>query len=135
MNIENDKYVKHFIEENKKLLNYEDESVAKGLGTIIDHAAEICNNREEFFEIMSYGFYTFTVEDKDVHIPSDRFLSNVLACMNNELVCQRIRKENELLLRPTKEEVSSYVICSEDELVESIDGKSKKYRLVRRIKK
>ena len=133
MNIENDKYLKHFIAENKKLLQFENERDAKGLSAIIDHAAIICDNREEFFELMSYGFYIYATERNDLQ--EEVFLSNVLTCMSNELVCERIHKENNKLLSLDKKEAASYVICDEDELVESLDGKHKRYRMVRKIKR
>ena len=60
MKIGRDSYLKHYIYEYRKSMSVESPELQEKLNAILDHALAISSNRDEFFELLSYGNFKLT---------------------------------------------------------------------------
>ena len=128
MKKENDDYLKHFIKEYRESISVQEEGIRGKLNSILDYAIEISDNRDEFFELLSYGNYKLTQFKGRVSLKvlqSDmRFEKSIMDI--NKLESSLIPTKEELPIDPYKllEEKESHAKLREE--VENLPKEEKR---------
>ena len=118
MRIENDDYLKHFISEYRKSIECEEDKM--GLKAILDYSLKISDDRDEFFEMLSYG--NFRLTNYDGETDKANFLKNLEQEMNMERAKYRAHKRVSrcIVKLPEPKETNPYVIQEKKESSEVI---------------
>lgn len=117
MEKQKDDYLGHFIKEYRESISVQDEELKGNLNAILDYAIELSSDRNEFFELLSYGNY------KLMQFKGDVSLKVIRSDMEFEKNCMSSEKLAASLI-PTKEVVviDPYKYFEEKETKEELRG-------------